>query len=240
MTASTPTKNLEEADFMKETAPTETPDAAQTPQQALLLSIKRMTFMLMVFAVCGALLVSLSHSFTRERIAQNAQTALLNKLNLLLPRALYDNDLLKDTLQIKDPHRLGSTDSLTAYRARKNGKPVAIAFMPIAPDGYAGSIQLLVAIRYDGSLLGVRVISHQETPDLGDPIEEKRSPWIFSFNDRSLSNPTTDKWKVKRDGGVFDQFTGATVTPRAVVRAVYNSLLFYQENRDTLFASPAP
>ncbi len=206
-----------------------------TAQHAeLLRSMKRMGLMLMVFAVCGTLLVSLSYMLTRERIEDNAKTALLIKLNRLLPHELYDNDLLHDTLSIRDANRLGTDDSLMVYRAKKDGKPVAVAFMPIAPDGYAGAIQLLVAINVDGTLLGVRVISHQETPGLGDAIEEKRSDWIYSFTHRSLENPLPEKWKVKRDAGAFDQFTGATVTPRAVVRAVYNSLLFYQEHKDTL------
>jgi len=206
-----------------------------TQSTELLLSMKRMGLMLMIFAICGTLLVALSYSFTRERIADNAQAALLNKLNRLLPHELYDNDLLRDTLLVEDANRLGTTKPVTVYRARKAGESIAVAFMPIAPDGYAGLIQLLVAISVDGTLLGVRVISHQETPGLGDAIEEKRSDWIYSFNDRSLTNPKPEKWKVKRDAGVFDQFTGATVTPRAIVRAVYNSLVFYQENKASLF-----
>ncbi len=212
----------------------------KSAHQELLHSIKRMGWVLMIFAVCGTLLVSLSHLFTHERIAENAQAALLNKLNRLLPDTLYDNDLLHDTVLIQDQNRLGSSEPLVAYRARKQGQPMAIAFMPIAPDGYSGSIRLLVAIRYDGTLLGVRVISHQETPGLGDAIEERRSDWIYSFNQRHLDNPTPARWKVKRDGGVFDQFTGATVTPRAVVRAVYNSLQFYKENQQHLFTPPPP
>lgn len=211
-----------------------TPENA-SKQAELWHSMSRMGLMLMLFAIGGTFLVSLSYLSTHERIEENAKTALLNKLNRLLPPTLYDNDLLHDTLLIKDLTRLGSEQPIVAYRARKAGEPVAVAFMPIAPDGYAGAIRLLVAIRVDGSLLGVRIISHQETPGLGDAIEEKRSAWIHDFNGRSLGNPKPEKWKVKRDAGVFDQFTGATVTPRAVVRAVYNSLLFYKENKNNLF-----
>lgn len=106
---------------------------------------------------------------------------------------------------------------------------------PVAPDGYNGAIKLLVAVRTDGSLAGVRVVSHRETPGLGDPIDTDKSDWIFAFDGRSLDNPSEARWKVKRDGGDFDQFTGATITPRAVVKAVYQTLIFFERHKDRLF-----
>ena len=114
-------------------------------------------------------------------------------------------------------------------------QPVALAMEPVAPDGYGGAIKLLVAIAYDGSVLGVRVVNHQETPGLGDAIEIAKSKWVTEFNGRSLSNLDAKAWHVKKDGGTFDQFTGATITPRAVVKAVYHCLEYFKTNRDKLF-----
>jgi electron transport complex protein RnfG len=123
-----------------------------------------------------------------------------------------------------------------AYRARLNQQAVAVIFPVIAPNGYSGKIKLLVAINPQGSLLGVRVLSHKETAGLGDAIEKNKSDWIDSFNHRSLINTPERAWQVKRDGGDFDQFTGATITPRAVVKAVHNSLLYYQQHKHLLFS----
>ena len=123
----------------------------------------------------------------------------------------------------------------TVYRARKDGAPVAAVFTSIAPNGYSGTIKLLVGVYYDGSLAGVRVINHKETPGLGDKINEKKTNWILKFKGLSLTNPVESQWAVKKDGGEFDQFTGATITPRAVVTAVKKSLQFFEQNRDELF-----
>jgi electron transport complex protein RnfG len=114
---------------------------------------------------------------------------------------------------------------------------VAAVLASIAPDGYAGTIKLLVGINYDGSIAGVRVVSHKETPGLGDAIEAERSDWILGFNGHSLREPGEERWKVKKDGGIFDQFSGATITPRAIVAAVHNTLSYYQNNREALFAA---
>jgi electron transport complex protein RnfG len=113
---------------------------------------------------------------------------------------------------------------------------VALVIAAVAPDGYSGSIRLLVGINRDGSLAGVRTLAHRETPGLGDRIEAQRDDWILGFAGKSLDRPALQAWRVKRDGGVFDQFTGATITPRAVVRAVKNSLIYYRDNREALFA----
>ena len=199
------------------------------------LEILKTTAILVVFALVGTGLVAFSYEKTKERIKYNEQQALLRDLNDLIPKALYDNELTKDTIEIVNIGQLGSRDPVTIYRARKQQQPVAIAFKPIANDGYSGAIQLLVAIRYDGSLLGVRIVSHKETPGLGDKIHQKRGDWIHSFKDKSLTNPDWKQWSVKRDGGDFDQFTGATISPRAVVNAVKRSLEFYQVHYQRLF-----
>ncbi|MFW6258054.1 MAG: RnfABCDGE type electron transport complex subunit G, partial [Halochromatium sp.] len=125
-------------------------------------------------------------------------------------------------------------------RVRDGEEPVALILEPIVPDGYAGPIKLLVSVLRDGTLGGVRVIEHHETPGLGDKIEERKDDWIVEqFEGRSLGEPPLEQWKVKRDGGVFDQFTGATITPRSVVNAVKGTLLFVQRHGETLYARPA-
>ncbi|MEY3219727.1 MAG: hypothetical protein RIT27_1084 [Pseudomonadota bacterium] len=197
--------------------------------------IGRSAGLLFLFAVIGTALVTLSYDLTKNQIVDNQKQAILKQLNTLISKDLYDNDLLNDKIEITDLENLGTTAPVMFYRARKNNQPQAIAFMPIAPDGYGGSIQLLVGITTEGNLLGVRVLSHQETPGLGDGIEEKKSQWIYSFNGLSLDYLPLEKWAVKKDGGIFDQFTGATITPRAIVKAVRKSLVFFQTQQARLF-----
>jgi len=192
--------------------------------------------LLTFFAVLGGGLVAFSFQITHKQIIANERAALLRTLNVLIPHDQYDNDLFTDSRQMQNEAVLGTTEPVTIYRARKNGQPVAAILTQVAPDAYNGRIRLLVGINYEGSLVGVRVLSHQETPGLGDNIEMRRSNWILSFNGHSLKNPDEAGWKVKRDGGIFDQFTGATITPRAVVKAVHKSLQFYQQYRDEVFA----
>lgn len=193
-----------------------------------------------LFAVLGTALLALTYDHTHERIAANEREALLRTLHALVPPTRHDNDIFNDTIEVVAPELLGTTRPVTVYRARRNGQPVAAVLAAVAPDGYNGSIKLLVAVDYDGTLAGVRVVSHRETPGMGDLIEAERSDWITRFAGRSLDNPARTGWKVKRDGGVFDQFTGATITPRAVVKAVHNCLLYYASNRARLFRQPAP
>ncbi|MGA7800167.1 MAG: electron transport complex subunit RsxG [Gammaproteobacteria bacterium] len=193
------------------------------------------SLLLLMFAVAGTALVALTYDQTRGRIAANERAALLHSLQLLIPRSAYDNDPLDDTLQVHDADMLGTADPVTVYRLRKQGKPVAAVLTPVAPDGYGGAIKLLVGIYHDGTIAGVRVLSEHETPGLGDAIEADRSNWIFGFNGKSIGNPPLAKWKVKKDGGVFDQFTGATITPRAVVKAIRKTLIYFSAHRDSLF-----
>lgn len=196
--------------------------------------------MLTLFAVLGTGIVVLTVNATRGRIAANERATLLARLSIMLPAGSFDNDVIRDTIQVRAPEMLGSKEPITVYRARLKGKPVAAVLTPVAPDGYSGDIKLLVGIRYDGTLTGVRVLDHHETPGLGDAIEENRSDWITRFTGHSLNNPGEAGWKVKRDGGTFDQFTGATITPRAVVKAVHRCLLYFAQQRAQLFAAPSP
>jgi electron transport complex protein RnfG len=190
---------------------------------------------LFLFGVIGSGLVAFTHDSTAERIAENQRRALLTSLNELVPASAYDNDIYADILYVHNSELLGTSDAVPIYRARKAGWPVAAVLAPVAPDGYNGDIRLLVAIKLDGTLAGVRVLQQRETPGLGDSIEAERSDWILVFSGKSLTNPGPEQWKVKRDGGLFDQFTGATITPRAVVKAVKNALLYYKQYGQTLF-----
>ncbi|MCP5018651.1 MAG: electron transport complex subunit RsxG, partial [Ketobacter sp.] len=144
-------------------------------------------------------------------------------------------DIISDSILINDQERLGGT-GIRIYLARKVEKPVAAVFTSMVPDGYSGPIKLLVAVRVDGTLGGVRIVSHKETPGLGDKVEEQKSDWVYGFNNRSLTNPDISHWKVKRDGGDFDQFTGATITPRSIVKGVKNTLLYFRDKGAELFA----
>jgi electron transport complex protein RnfG len=188
-----------------------------------------------MFAVIGSGLVAFTHESTRDRIAANERAAMLRSLHSMIPAERVDNDMTADVLQVSEPALLGARQT-TIYRARREGKPIAAIFTSVAPDGYSGPIKLLVAVNTDGTVAGVRVVTHTETPGLGDRIEESRSDWVYSFDGRSLADPEPDRWAVKKDGGVFDQFTGATITPRAVINAVKNTLHYYQSERDNLFA----
>ncbi|MCW9058972.1 MAG: electron transport complex subunit RsxG [Gammaproteobacteria bacterium] len=191
--------------------------------------------LLSLFTVIGATLVAYTFENTKARIAANERASLLRNLHVLLPPDSHTNDLFRDVIEVQDPTLLGSRDPVQVYRARRNGEPVALVMTPEAPDGYSGAIRLLVGIDPEGTLIGVRVLSHRETPGLGDAIEAERSDWILDFDGRSLGNPPADQWRVRRDGGVFDQFSGATVTPRAVVNAVRKSLIYFERHRDELF-----
>ena len=190
---------------------------------------------LWVFAVVGTTFVAVTEGTTRTKIADNERRVLLRNLNALLPADQLDNDIVSDTTTAQASGLLGTENDTTVYLARLQGRPVAAIFNSIAPNGYSGKIHLLVGVYADGSVAGVRAVKHSETPGLGDAIDTQKSDWVFSFNGLSLANPIPSKWLVKRDGGQFDQFTGATITPRAVVLAVKNTLLYYQQNADHLF-----
>lgn len=202
--------------------------AAERGSPALLLGLAAL--------LATALLAGIHHG-TRERIAVREHQRALERLAAVLPPALYDNDPLADTAVVHDA-RLGPGPR-TVWRARRDGVVTAVALAVTAPDGYAGPIELLVGIDRGGRVLGVRVTGHGETPGLGDPIDLRRSDWVLGFDGRSLADPPPARWTVRRDGGDFDQFTGATITPRAVVAAVARALAFHAERGETLGELPA-
>jgi electron transport complex protein RnfG len=191
-----------------------------------------------VVALAGFGLVSVMHEATRGRIAAIEREGRLETFREVLHGRRFDNDLLADTVRVRDVELLGTPDTLLAYRARWHGEAVAVVLTPIAPDGYSGAIHLLVAVAPDGRLLGVRVTQHRETPGLGDGIDTRKSDWIERFTGKSLREPPAARWRVRKDGGDFDQFTGATVTPRAVVTAVARSLEYFSRHREMLLAAP--
>lgn len=189
-----------------------------------------------IFAIVGTGLVAVTFDTTKEQIAINERKTLVAALHNLIGPEQHDNDLFTDTITVQSKELLGTAKPVTVYRARKHGMPVAAILSSVAPDGYNGSINLLVAIYYDGRIAGVRVTAHKETPGLGDPIETEKSDWIHDFRGKSLTNPDAEGWQVRKDGGIFDQFTGATITPRAVVKAVNNTLKYFETNKQALFA----
>jgi electron transport complex protein RnfG len=193
-------------------------------------------FLLMLFAVLGASLVGVTFIQAEDDIKHNEEMTLLSKLNHIIPAKQYNNDLLQDSILLQPNALLGTKEPSLAYRARNNNENVAVVFSCIATNGYSGSIYLLVGIYTNGSVAGVRVVKHMETPGLGDKVDISRSNWILGFDGKSLSHPNEKGWKVKRDGGEFDQFTGATITPRAVVKAVHDALLYFDKNQGMLFS----
>ena len=176
------------------------------------------------FIIVG--LVTLVFHASKDKIAENERLALLHSLQDVLNQNSYDNELANDVIQLQT-HMI--------YRARKAGKPVAAIIKSTTSHGYNGDIQLLIAINTVGKIIGVRVLSHKETPGLGDKIELKKSNWILSFEQKALADNALSLWAVKRDGGLFDQFTGATITPRAIVNEVKQTALFFQQNQTAIF-----
>lgn len=171
----------------------------------------------------GAL--AMASNATGEAIAAAEAKDLRDSLSEVLPAGLADNDFLKDTVDLDKGGK-----AVTIYRARQGGT-VKAALFKVAERGYAGDIQVLMAVDSDGRTLGVRVLKHAETPGLGDKIEVKKDPWVKSFDGKSLGDPAAEKWAVKKDSGVFDQFAGATITPRAVVKAVKGGLEFFAAHK---------
>ncbi len=187
-----------------------------------------------LFVFIATALVFSMFFLTHNQINANERQVMIDQLESVLASVHYDNDLLGTALQLNAIAATGVADSLPYYIAKQTGKIVAIVFTVVAPDGYSGPIKLLIGIKPDGEILAVRVIAHQETPGLGDGIDIKKSTWITQFNQQSLQQTSRSNWKVKKDGGTFDQMTGATITPRAVVKAIKTLLIYYGEHKSRL------
>jgi len=201
-------------------------------------AVTRNAVILGLFAIGTAAALALTNQATLARVECNRQQALIGSLAQVMPADHHDNVLLDDRVAVRDP--LLGRGGKTVYRARGDGAPSGAVLEATAPDGYGGAINLIVGVDMAGRVLGVRAVPpHNETPGLGDKIERRKSDWILSFNGKSLDNPDPDGWAVKKDGGHFDSFTGATITPRAVVAAVHRALRYFRAHRDDLFAAPA-
>lgn len=191
---------------------------------------------LIAFALIWTLLLALVHKTTEAPIAASEAEARLSLFRQIVPDSMHDNDLLNNVIKVPPNPLLGNKEPININIAKINNKPVAVILEAIAPDGYSGNIKLLIAIRADGTLCGVRVLAHKETPGLGDYIDVARGNWIKHFDNESLSKTAPALWKVKKDDGNFDYMAGATITPRAVVKAVFKALTYAKENQALLFA----
>lgn len=186
------------------------------------------------FALIASVLLGVTNCSTESTIQQRLDEDLVKSLEEVVPANLHDNDMLKDTVTIPSSEFNIGADKTTVYIAKKSGSVTAISYKFTAPDGYSGAINMIMGIDRDGNILGVRVLSHKETPGLGDKIEVTKSNWILNFVGRSLDNLTPAQWAVKKDGGEFDQFSGATITPRKSVQAIYRGLQLFKKHKDQL------
>ncbi|WP_291994577.1 electron transport complex subunit RsxG [Candidatus Accumulibacter sp. ACC003] len=204
----------------------------------------RTAIVLFVFVVAFTGVLAAAYQWTQPAIAEAAAAEKMKLIGEVLPPQLYDNDLLSDSRQLPASAALGTDEASSAYLARKNGVASALVFEAVAPDGYSGKIRLLIAVAADGMVLGVRVTQHKETPGLGDYVDprkdkSKEHPWIAQFDGLSLASVPARDWRVRKDQGRFDSLAGATVSPRAVIKAVHKALLYVDENHQQLFAAPS-
>ena len=194
---------------------------------------------LFVFALIATALLAYTFTRTAPTIERSQQAKTLALLHQVLPPSRYDNDLLESRRTLDPDELLGTRAPSSMWVARRGDEVTAVVLEAIAPDGYSGAIHLLVGIDVDGNLTGVRVTAHRETPGLGDYIDRQKSPWIEQFAGRHLLDPGPRGWRVAKDGGVFDARAGATITPRAVVKAVHQTLEYFARHRAAIVVPPA-
>lgn len=191
-----------------------------------------------IAAVCTAL-VAATYQVTADRIAANEKALLEQSLQPAIGGLMFEGSVSESRLDIQPPHELPGNDTAVVYRLYSGEEPVGALFAVTAPDGFSGPIRVLVGVAADGSVSGVRILQHRETPGYGDSIASTRSDWVYQFNGRSLGDPVVGQWHLRVDGGQFDQLTGASITPRAVLKAIRGVLVYFEANRDALFAMPA-
>lgn len=218
-------------------------DVARRESSVLRISMRTAAIML-AFTLAFTALMAGTYRATAPRVAASALAEKLRLIGEVLPPGLYDNDLMGDAITLPPQKALGLDEETRAWRARKNGKPVALVLEAAALDGYSGRISLILAIDAEGRLLAQRVTAHKETPGLGDYIDPKKDrnkarPWITQFSNLGFDSVSREKWRVKKDGGRFDQMSGATISARAVTNASGRALAWAVERRDTLFGLPA-
>ena len=207
----------------------------------LLSSITKNSLLLGAFALVTTALLAFTAQFTSDRIAKSEREAQQKALFEIIPRTRHDNDMLSDVVKVPQDAwaGLGLKNGGDIHVARQSGKTIAVIIPAIAPDGYSGNIRVIVGVNINGTIAGIRVVDHHETPGLGDKVDLNKSNWILGFNNKSINVPELSRWKVKKDGGEFDQFAGATITPRAVVNQVKRVLEFVESHRNILFAESA-
>ncbi|ENP7578222.1 electron transport complex subunit RsxG [Vibrio sp. Vb2535] len=203
----------------------------------MLTAIRKNGLTLAIFACATTGLVALTEYLTKDQIKVQEQKQLLSVLNQVIPENMHDNALTQACTMVTSPD-LGTLRAMPAYLATKNGEPTAIAIESIAPDGYNGEIKVITGIDNQGNILGTRVLNHQETPGLGDKIDLRVTDWILSFTGKQVTENNWNSWKVRKDGGDFDQFTGATITPRAVVKVVRNTVNYVNQSREDILNQP--
>ena len=202
----------------------------------ILQSIRFNAIVLAIFALITAIILASTDSLTRDKIAESERQAAQRKLLEIIPIERHDNDLLMDVQPIPQRFwaKLGLKKVGDIHIARRDGMPVAAIIPAITPDGYSGNIAMIIGINFDDTIAGVRVTEHRETPGLGDKVDLKKSDWILDFNGKSLVNPEASAWDVKKNGGAYDQFTGATITPRAVINQIVATLEYFSQDRERL------
>jgi electron transport complex protein RnfG len=192
----------------------------------------------LIAAICTAL-VAATFQATHERIAANEKALLEQALQPALSGVFYDSGVSESRIVVQPPHDLPGNDPAVIYRVFADEEPVAALFAVTARDGFSGPIRILVGIEVDGAISGVRILQHRETPGLGDKIESSRSDWVFQFDGRSMGAPPASGWAIRGDGGEFDQLTGASITPRAVIKAIRETLIYFDANREEIFLAEA-
>ena len=210
-------------------------------EQTAIRNALRTGIILFVFALVATAMLAFTHDRTEPTITRSQQAEKLTLINQVLPAALYDNDLLQSRREIAADPLLGTRQPSSVWVARRGRDATAVVLEAVAPDGYNGNIALLIGISADGTVTGVRVTAHRETPGLGDYVERSKSAWVEQFVGKSATTPPPRRWRVAKDGGAFDARAGATITPRAVVKAVRSTLDYFGTHRATLLAPlPAP
>lgn len=191
-----------------------------------------------IAAVCTGL-VAITYHLTADRIAANDKALLDQSLKPALSDIFFDSDVSESRLVLSPPHELPGNEEALIYRIYAKGEPVAALFVVTARDGFSGPIRILLGVDMQGTVTGIRILKHKETPGLGDKIESRRSDWVTQFPGRSIGNPQLTEWALRRDGGQFDALTGASVTPRAVLKAMRDTLIYFEANREQIFAELA-
>jgi len=211
--------------------------AEEAVNETMAQSIIRSIIGLSIFAVVTAGLIAITQVSTKDIILEQIKIARSKALLEIVPLSEHNNDMLADSFWLEATQSLGLGEKSEAFIAKQDGVPTTLILPVVAPEGYSGPIRLIVGIDSSGTIKGVRVIKHKETPGLGDKIDLKKSDWILGFEGKSLLNTSTEQWKVKKDGGEFDQLTGATITPRAIVKALHQALIFYREHQTVLLST---